>query len=75
MMTPSAVVACLTFDSDEFDLEDSDMDSSRPAPTPLLDKYGRDLISAAENGRIGPAIARDKEIRAVARHAVPQQEE
>ncbi len=55
------------FDSDDFDLDDSEMDSSRPAPTPLLDKYGRDLIAAAENGRIGPAIARDKEIRAVAR--------
>ncbi len=37
------------------------------APTPLLDKYGRDLTAQAAEGRIGPAIARDREIRAVAR--------
>ena len=36
-------------------------------PTPLLDKYGRDLTAQAAEGRIGPAIARDREIRAVAR--------
>jgi ATP-dependent Clp protease ATP-binding subunit ClpC len=56
------------FDSDDFDFDSDDpLDSSRPAPTPLLDKYGRDLVAAANNGRIGPAIARDREIRALAR--------
>ncbi len=53
----------------DFDLDsDSDMSPFGERPlTPLLDKYGRDLVSSAENGRIGPAIARDREIRAVAR--------
>jgi len=37
------------------------------APTPLLDKYGRDLTQQARDGKIGPAIARDAEIRALAR--------
>lgn len=36
-------------------------------PTPLLDKYGRDLTAQAADGKIGPAIAREHEIRAVAR--------
>jgi len=36
-------------------------------PTPLLDKYGRDLTAQAAEGKIGAAIARDDEIRAVAR--------
>ncbi len=36
-------------------------------PTPLLDKYGRDLVEQAAKGRINAAIARDKEIRALAR--------
>lgn len=36
-------------------------------PTPLLDKYGRDLTAQAAEGKIGPAIAREPEIRAVAR--------
>ncbi len=40
------------------------------APTPLLDKYGRDLTAQARNNKIGPAIAREKEIRAVARTLV-----
>jgi ATP-dependent Clp protease ATP-binding subunit ClpC len=35
--------------------------------TPLLDKFGRDLTAQASAGKIGPAIARDKEIRAVSR--------
>lgn len=39
----------------------------RGAPTPLLDKYGRDLTALAAQGKIGPAIAREREIRAVAR--------
>ncbi len=36
-------------------------------PTPMLDKYGRDLVEQAANGKIGPAIAREDEMRAVAR--------
>lgn len=58
--------------SDDFDF-DSEPDGSpigdgeRHIPTPLLDKYGRDLIAEAVRGRIGPAIARESEIRAVAR--------
>lgn len=58
-----------SLDFSDFDFE-SDSDISpfgERTPTPLLDKYGRDLVSAAENGRIGPAIARDREIRSVAR--------
>ena len=37
------------------------------AMTPLLDRYGRDLTAQAANGKIGPAIARDKELRGLAR--------
>lgn len=36
-------------------------------PTPMLDKYGRDLTELARQGKIGAAIGRDKEIRAIAR--------
>ncbi len=36
-------------------------------PTPLLDKFGRDLTAQAADGKIMPAIAREREIRAVAR--------
>ncbi len=36
-------------------------------PTPLLDKYGRNLVVQAAQGKIGPAVARDNEIRALAR--------
>ncbi|MAU08681.1 MAG: hypothetical protein CL607_02575 [Anaerolineaceae bacterium] len=43
---------------------DSDPDM---LPTPLLNRYGRDLTAQAKDGRIGPAYARDKEIRALAR--------
>ncbi|HEX2622256.1 MAG TPA: ATP-dependent Clp protease ATP-binding subunit, partial [Phototrophicaceae bacterium] len=39
----------------------------RLPPTPLLDKYGRDLTAQAANGKIGPAIARETEIRAISR--------
>lgn len=39
----------------------------KTAPTPLLDKYGRDLTEQVRLGKIGPAIGRDPEIRAVAR--------
>ena len=68
-------------DSDLFDLLDSDSDfeienplASRRrgdgdmrAPTPLLDKYGRDLTAQAAKEKIGPAVARETEIRAIAR--------
>jgi ATP-dependent Clp protease ATP-binding subunit ClpC len=65
--------------SDDFDeFLFSDMDSSvgidsdahpsdRRMPTPLLDKYGRDLTEQARLGKIGPAIGREREIRMVAR--------
>lgn len=36
-------------------------------PTPLLDKYGRDLTTQASQGEIQPAISRSREIRSVAR--------
>ncbi|HRL10470.1 MAG TPA: Clp protease N-terminal domain-containing protein, partial [Aggregatilineales bacterium] len=41
--------------------------TSGRSPTPLLDKYGRDLTVQARSGKLGPAIAREKEIRALAR--------
>lgn len=44
-----------------------DPDGDMRAPTPLLDKYGRDLTAQAAAGKVGPAIARENEIRAVAR--------
>jgi ATP-dependent Clp protease ATP-binding subunit ClpC len=45
-----------------------DMESSvRRMPTPLLDKYGRDLTEQARLGKIGPAVGREREIRMVAR--------
>lgn len=66
---------------DDFDFSDSDdvllempgSDEPTPSskefriPTPLLDKYGRDLTDLARQGRISPAIAREREIRSVAR--------
>ncbi|MBN1965029.1 MAG: ATP-dependent Clp protease ATP-binding subunit, partial [Anaerolineae bacterium] len=36
-------------------------------PTPMLDKFGRDLIEQARQGKIGPAIGRDREMRQLAR--------
>src|SRR5690606_13101624 len=47
--------------------DDRQPDASGRMPTPLLDKYGRDLTAQARQGRIGPALARDREIRALAR--------
>ncbi|GAB4529214.1 MAG: ATP-dependent Clp protease ATP-binding subunit [Anaerolineae bacterium] len=44
-----------------------DPDDDVEVLTPLLDKYGRDLTEQARAGRIGAAVARDEEIRAVAR--------
>ncbi len=62
-------------DLDDFMGDDAFMQSSGEhelkangrTPTPLLDKYGRDLTAQAANGKIGPAIAREREIRTVAR--------
>lgn len=51
----------------DFDSDDGFLMDSNSTPTPLLDKYGRDLVEAARNGRIAPAIAREREIRSVAR--------
>ncbi len=58
--------------SDEFDFDDDDISSEKvrdPAriPTPLLDKYGRDLTAQANLGKISQAIARESEIRSLAR--------
>ncbi len=47
--------------------EKADADHPSRAPTPLLDKYGRDLTELARQGKIGPAIGREREIKAVAR--------
>jgi len=35
--------------------------------TPLLDRYGRDLVQLARDGKLTPAIGREAEIRSVAR--------
>jgi ATP-dependent Clp protease ATP-binding subunit ClpA len=35
--------------------------------TPLLDKYGRDLVALARQGKLTPAIGREREMRMVAR--------
>lgn len=57
------------FPSDEIfvDSAEAERRSGGRMPTPLLDKYGRDLTAQAAEGKIGPAIAREKEIRALAR--------
>ena len=60
-------------EADEDSLSEEHTDFSRESnpvarfPTPLLDKYGRDLNEQAAAGRIGPVIARDEELRALAR--------
>lgn len=46
---------------------DNERVPGRAMPTPLLDKYGRDLTEQARLGKLGPAVGRDTEIRAVAR--------
>ncbi len=48
-------------------LLDDETEASRRMPTPLLDKYGRDLTEQARQGKIGPAIGRELEIRMLAR--------
>lgn len=66
------------FNSDELLPFSSPFESREPArererkennrtPTPLLDKYGRDLTAQAASGKITAALAREAEIRAVAR--------
>src|SRR5260221_6156115 len=47
----------------------AEADPSKPTrlPTPLLDKYGRDLTELARKDKISRAIGREREIRAVAR--------
>lgn len=55
-------------DFDDFiDAEEDERPSSGSIPTPLLDKYGRDLTELARMDKIGPAIGRDREMRGVAR--------
>ncbi len=54
----SAPLSVLDADGDEL--------TSR-MPTPLLDKYGRDLVEQARKGKIGPAVGRELEIRMIAR--------
>jgi ATP-dependent Clp protease ATP-binding subunit ClpC len=63
--------------SDEFDLfsqdlapsfaSDEALDSFGNLPTPLLDKYGRDLTEQARLNKIHEAVGREAEIRALAR--------
>lgn len=48
-------------------LADDPSSAGHRMPTPLLDKYGRDLTEQARQGKIGPAIGRDKEIRIITR--------
>jgi ATP-dependent Clp protease ATP-binding subunit ClpC len=49
--------------------DNAEVEIERPsrAPTPLLDKYGRDLTELARKGKLNPAIGREREIRAMAR--------
>jgi ATP-dependent Clp protease ATP-binding subunit ClpC len=55
-------------DSSPGGMIDHDLDEpGRRMPTPLLDKYGRDLTEQARMGKIGPAVGREREIRIVAR--------
>ncbi len=44
-----------------------DMSNVERMPTPLLDKYGRDLTELARQGKVGPAIGREMEVRMIAR--------
>ncbi len=53
--------------SDERVVGSRDSGAADRVPTPLLDKYGRDLNEQAAQGKIGPVIARDEELRALAR--------
>jgi ATP-dependent Clp protease ATP-binding subunit ClpC len=57
------------FDSDMFNFRASPLSrfGNSPNNTPLLDRYGRDLTEQAKAGKIAAAIAREREIRALAR--------
>ncbi len=71
-MPDSDLFDLLGADSDDFEIENNPlvrrrMDGDMRAPTPLLDKYGRDLTAQAAKAKIGPAVARESEIRAIAR--------
>jgi ATP-dependent Clp protease ATP-binding subunit ClpC len=54
-------------DYEDFGLTEEEQDLLANMPTPLLDKYGRDLTEQARLGTIHEAIGREIEIRAVAR--------
>ncbi len=45
----------------------SNQEKRADTATPLLDRYGRDLTAQARSAKLSPAIARDAEIRALAR--------
>ncbi len=63
----SSVVDFL-LDSDDFNFSlPPSRSSDGSVNTPLLDRYGRDLTEQAREGRLAPAIARDREIRTLAR--------
>jgi ATP-dependent Clp protease ATP-binding subunit ClpC len=57
------------FDSDEILFHSDEIGPRRDGrmPTPMLDKYGRDLIEQAKHGKVAQAIAREREIRQLAR--------
>jgi ATP-dependent Clp protease ATP-binding subunit ClpC len=60
-----------SFNEDQLHFSSGDSTPARiglgRTPTPLLDKFGRDLTAQASDGKLMPAIAREREIRAVAR--------
>jgi len=57
----------LEFSSSFLSSSSSKSDEFKAPSTPLLDRYGRDLTAQAGEGDIAEAVARDKEIRALAR--------
>lgn len=57
----------LDFSSSFLSSSSSKSDEFKAPVTPLLDRYGRDLTAQAADGDISEALARDKEIRALAR--------
>lgn len=71
LRSESSVFDFLKSDDDFDSISDSDLipnlNGDARVPTPLLDKYGRDLTAQANTGRIGPAIARETEIRQLSR--------
>ena len=48
---------------------------TRRAPTPALEKYGRDLTAEARAGKLDPVIGRDEEVRRVIQVLSPPDEE